>query len=92
MTDKLGQLNKVLPGSCCPIIYDMNNSAAVPATGFVSPLSIACPECGTEISVSEQPAICDLLTCALCAVEFEVVGLDPIDLALAPEIEEDWGE
>lgn len=67
----------------------MSDSAAVRATDTVS---AACPECGKEIDVPEQVAICYILTCPLCAAELEVVGLDPVDLALAPEVEEDWGE
>lgn len=67
----------------------MSDSAAVQATDTVS---AACPECGKEIDVPGQVAICYILTCPLCAAELEVVGLDPIDLALAPEVEEDWGE
>jgi alpha-aminoadipate carrier protein LysW len=31
-------------------------------------------------------------TCPECTVALEVVGLDPLVLALAPEVEEDWGE
>jgi alpha-aminoadipate carrier protein LysW len=70
----------------------MSDSVAVPAPGSVSVLSGACPECGSDVGVPEQVAVCYILTCPLCAAELEVVGLDPIDLALAPEVEEDWGE
>jgi alpha-aminoadipate carrier protein LysW len=30
--------------------------------------------------------------CPDCGVDLEVTSLDPLELALAPEEEEDWGE
>lgn len=34
----------------------------------------------------------EILTCGECGTELEVLSLDPIQLALAPETDEDWGE
>ena len=34
----------------------------------------------------------EVLTCEGCSAELEVVGLKPLRLAEAPEVEEDWGE
>jgi len=34
----------------------------------------------------------EIVECGECASELEILTLDPIRAALAPEIEEDWGE
>ena len=34
----------------------------------------------------------EIIQCPECGVELEVVNEDPLELALAPEEEEDWGE
>lgn len=49
----------------------------------------ACPECGAEVHVEEEMDKGDLLTCEECESRLEIVGLDPIELDLAPEDELD---
>ncbi|OGS48898.1 MAG: lysine biosynthesis protein LysW [Euryarchaeota archaeon RBG_16_68_13] len=51
----------------------------------------ACPTCGAGVTTdgAEQG---EILTCGDCGTELEVLGLDPIQIALAPETKEDWGE
>ena len=51
----------------------------------------SCPECGCEWSV-EDIMVGEIITCPDCSAELEVLKLDPVELALAPEEEEDWGE
>jgi alpha-aminoadipate carrier protein LysW len=34
----------------------------------------------------------EILPCAECSAELEVTGLAPLTVAVAPEVEEDWGE
>jgi len=51
-----------------------------------------CPECGTEIDLPEDVIQNEILDCPTCGLELEVVELDPVELDLAPEEEEDWGE
>lgn len=51
-----------------------------------------CPECGSEVQVSEKVMANEILDCASCGVELEVISTDPIAIELAPEEEEDWGE
>ena len=53
---------------------------------------ILCVECGAEIRLDEDVIQNEILPCPDCGVELEVMSLDPIHLALAPEVEEDWGE
>jgi alpha-aminoadipate carrier protein LysW len=51
-----------------------------------------CPECGAELEISDNVEKGEILQCADCGAELEVVNTDPVELALAPEEEEDWGE
>ncbi len=52
----------------------------------------ACPECGGKLAFAKQPHLSEIVECAGCRAELEVVATDPLMLALAPEPEEDWGE
>ena len=51
-----------------------------------------CPECSAEIVVDDNPQVSEIVQCAECAAELEVVTVSPVGLAVAPEVEEDWGE
>ena len=51
-----------------------------------------CIECGAELELEPGLEVGEILVCSDCGVELEVMGLDPISLELAPEVEEDWGE
>jgi alpha-aminoadipate carrier protein LysW len=53
---------------------------------------IRCPECEGAVVLAEAPHLNEIVACPECAGELEVVGVDPVALALAPEVEEDWGE
>ena len=53
--------------------------------------TITCPECGAELTL-DDPIEGEIVTCAECGVELEVLSLEPLELDLAPEEEEDWGE
>jgi len=50
-----------------------------------------CPTCGADVATGnvEQG---EILTCVECGTELEVLSLDPVRIALAPETQEDWGE
>ncbi|WBB77729.1 lysine biosynthesis protein LysW [Micromonospora sp. WMMD882] len=52
----------------------------------------ACPECEGPIHVPDSARLSEILECGDCRSELEIVALGPAVLALAPEIEEDWGE
>ena len=51
-----------------------------------------CPECGAAIV--EDPAYeeGEIVDCEDCGVELEVISEEPLEFALAPEEEEDWGQ
>jgi len=55
-------------------------------------LKAACTECDAEIIVTEIPFVHEILPCAECGMELEVIALEPLQLSPAPEVEEDWGE
>jgi len=50
-----------------------------------------CTECARPLEVSATlPG--EILDCPDCGAELEVRTVNPLVLALAPEVEEDWGE
>lgn len=51
-----------------------------------------CPECGADVSLPDDVMEGEIVQCAECGMELEVISLDPPELDLAPEEEEDWGE
>ena len=51
-----------------------------------------CPECQAQLTLGDDVQQGEIVVCPDCGVELEVVGLAPIALELAPEVEEDWGE
>ncbi len=53
---------------------------------------VNCLECGGVVATENDLITGEILECAECGVELEVVQLSPLSIALAPEIEEDWGE
>jgi alpha-aminoadipate carrier protein LysW len=57
-----------------------------------STMQVECPECGDEFTIPDDTVIGEIIVCPECGAELEVVELTPPTLALAPEVEEDWGE
>ncbi|AUG78715.1 Lysine biosynthesis protein LysW [Kitasatospora sp. MMS16-BH015] len=51
-----------------------------------------CPECEEPVSIGASARLNEIVECGGCRSELEIVALDPTVLALAPEVEEDWGE
>ncbi len=51
-----------------------------------------CPECAGEIPLTGELLKGEILTCPDCGAELEVTGVQPVQLTLAPKVEEDWGE
>lgn len=51
-----------------------------------------CPECVGAIPFASNTMKGEILTCPDCGAELEVTGVSPLELALAPQVEEDWGE
>jgi len=53
---------------------------------------LMCPECNATLTLNPGLEVSELVLCAECGAELEVIAVDPVRLELAPEIEEDWGE
>jgi alpha-aminoadipate carrier protein LysW len=51
-----------------------------------------CPECDANVSIPGDAMENELISCADCGAELEIISLNPVALELAPEVEEDWGE
>jgi alpha-aminoadipate carrier protein LysW len=52
---------------------------------------LECTECAAPLETRPTMAG-EILDCAECGVELEVRAIDPVQLAVAPQVEEDWGE
>jgi alpha-aminoadipate carrier protein LysW len=55
-------------------------------------MAVECPECAAEVEVPADAVQGEIVECPDCGVELEVIALDPPQVDLAPEEEEDWGE
>ena len=51
-----------------------------------------CPLCDSKVQLPADAMLGEVLSCDDCGAELEVKGLDPVELAEAPEVAEDWGE
>ena len=51
-----------------------------------------CVECGAPLDLADDVEVGEIVDCGTCGSELEVVGVDPVEVELAPELEEDWGE
>ena len=50
-----------------------------------------CPECASELNV-QGLLVGEILYCSDCNAELEVLNVERPEVALAPQMEEDWGE
>jgi len=55
-------------------------------------IEVTCPECAATVELETDVVAGEIISCAECAVELEVIEGDPWTLTRAPEEEEDWGE
>jgi alpha-aminoadipate/glutamate carrier protein LysW len=61
------------------------------ATNTATTVKAECTECAGAIQANVAlPG--EILDCADCGAELEVRSVSPLVLALAPQVEEDWGE
>jgi alpha-aminoadipate carrier protein LysW len=44
------------------------------------------------LDLAADTEVGEILVCPDCGAELEVMNVDPFELDLAPEVEEDWGE
>ncbi|MDW8325630.1 MAG: lysine biosynthesis protein LysW [Anaerolineales bacterium] len=50
-----------------------------------------CPECEGSLSLNNVMEG-EIVVCPDCGIDLEVIALAPVQLALAPQEAEDWGE
>ena len=50
-----------------------------------------CPECEAEIPIRDL-IVGEIIYCPDCSAELEVLSIETPSVALAPQVEEDWGE
>ncbi len=53
---------------------------------------VECIVCGAKFDLPKDTEEGEIIECPECGSELEVVSVNPIELAQAPEEEEDWGE
>ena len=62
--------------------------SALPTTSS----TLSCPTCDAGLAVPADVMLGEILGCDDCGVELEITALDPLGVAEAPEVAEDWGE
>lgn len=58
---------------------------------MASQLTANCPECDAQVDLTGM-VLNEIVVCADCGADLEVISLDPPALEVAPMEEEDWGE
>ena len=53
---------------------------------------MTCPECEATLNLPDDLIEGEIIPCPDCGAELEVVNTAPVELQLAPLVEEDWGE
>jgi alpha-aminoadipate carrier protein LysW len=51
-----------------------------------------CPECNADVRIPKDAMVGEIVPCADCGAELEILALEPLSLELAPAVQEDWGE
>ncbi|MFJ4713458.1 lysine biosynthesis protein LysW [Streptomyces sp. NPDC088785] len=51
-----------------------------------------CVSCSDTLHIPQDSYQGEIVNCPGCATELEIHSTDPLQLAIAPEPEEDWGE
>jgi alpha-aminoadipate/glutamate carrier protein LysW len=83
------QTPQIATEAAAPLATDA--TTATPATTTVTTSATNCTECDARIQANVAlPG--EILDCPDCGVELEVRSVSPLVLALAPTVEEDWGE
>jgi alpha-aminoadipate carrier protein LysW len=59
---------------------------------MIRPMTVECPECAAEVALPHDVMANELVSCADCGSELEILSLHPLAVDYAPAVEEDWGE
>lgn len=69
----------------------MSTQTVQQTTNNATATNVECTECSARITANVAlPG--EILDCPDCGAELEVRSVRPLVLALAPQVEEDWGE
>ncbi len=60
-------------------------------TTHTTAITANCPECDATINL-QGLLVNEIIYCPDCNAELEVLNLEQPTVALAPQVEEDWGE
>lgn len=67
-----------------------------PSLGYSHPwrkaMTALCPECEGVVRLTDDVMEGEIVPCADCGTELEVLSVNPLRLGPAPEVQEDWGE
>ena len=55
-------------------------------------MNTLCPECEGPLTLDTDTIEGEIIPCGDCGAELEVLSVRPVELAVAPLVEEDWGE
>ena len=56
-------------------------------------MNLKCPSCDSNIKLSSDLEVGEIVSCEECGEELEITERDGIkELQIAPDVEEDWGE
>ncbi|MEU4744962.1 lysine biosynthesis protein LysW [Actinosynnema sp. NPDC023658] len=55
-------------------------------------MNAQCVSCDSEFEVRTDSYPGEIVGCPGCNAELEILSMTPVELAIAPEPEEDWGE
>ncbi len=61
-------------------------------SNFMEMIMANCPVCECKFDVKSDILPGEILHCPKCDAELEVISVSPVQFALAPKVEEDWGE
>lgn len=61
---------------------------------IMSSTNSICPVCDAQVLIADGTEVTELVSCPDCSTSLVVESIvdDEVTLAVAPEIEEDWGE
>ena len=59
---------------------------------MIQSMLVECPECAANVQLPHDVMANELVSCADCGIELEVLSVNPVAVDYAPAVEEDWGE
>ena len=70
----------------------MRLQGAIATFGGVTMAQLQCPECAGELDIDDSVEQGEIVPCPECGADLEVLSTNPVNVGLAPEEGDDWGE